>query len=273
MKYDKFVLCKRIKEIRLNRRKLYQDNSDKYEKYFCCTTQENFADSLHIDRRTIIKWEKGESIPPLDKLLDICNLVDCNIEYLLGADDMSEISPIAIASHYSKISSEIIRYGLENPDYLDCLNFFMHPDNCSELFNKFTLSAWKEFNANQSLKELKEPLTSTVIDAFSKFSAFTPINEYKKETYKKFLLSELPESKISFSSKNVKNKISIKACLILGRYNELSLSSESDHQYEDFINYLIEYTYEPLMNKAVLEIQQSRLASAFISLFSDYLSK
>lgn len=275
--YDKKELGNRIHSLRKCRWEQYKDNQDMphspYKKYSCCRTQETLASELDVERRAVSGWETGANIPSLDNLINLCNKLDCNIDYLLGTDELPEISPIAKASHYSRISSEIIRYGLDNPDYLDCLNFFMHPDNCSDLFNNVTLSAWKEYNVNQELEELKEPLKSTIIDAFEKFRVFTPINNYCKETYKQFLISSLPEKQLMFSTKKTNKGLNIKACLVLIRYQELSLSKESEHRYDDFINYIVDYTYEPLMNKDVLELQRDRLAKAFITLFTKYLSE
>lgn len=275
--YDINAISKRLKSLRKERYKLYLEHENEtkkqYTKYSYCKSQSDLSEKLRVDRRTIGKWEKGKAIPSLENLIELSDLLDCSIDYFLGTGDLPEIDPIAKASHYSRISSQIIRYGLDNSDYLDCLNFFMLPDNCSTLFNNITLSAWKEYNVDQDLSEIKEPLNSTVLRAFEKFNAVTPISQISKNIYKQFLISELPKEKLVFSSKPNDKGLGIKACLVLSRFQELSLSKESEHRYDDFINYLVNYTYEPLMNKAVLELQKEKLAKAFVSLFSRYLSK
>lgn len=256
---------------------LYLEHSkeadNKFIKYSCCRTQEELAEKLGVERRTIGNWETGKSTPPLEKLIQLSELFDCSIDYFFGTGDLPEIDPISKAAHYSGISPKIIRFGLENPDYLDCLNFFMLPDNCSALFNDITLNAGREYTINQELEELKEPLKSAVINVFEKFSAVTPISKCNKETYKKFLISALPENKLTFTTKRSSKGLNIKANLKLIRYQQLSLFNESEHRYYDFINYLTDYTYEPLMKKSVLEIQKNKLAKMFVSLFEKYLSE
>ena len=169
MNYDKELLCSRMKKMRISRKKLYLQNQEENEKYCCCLTQEDFAVAIGVDRRTVIKWEKGDSIPSLDYLLLMCNLLDCNIEYFLGADELPYIDSIAKASHFTGIEPKIIEYAPKNPYYLDFLNFFMLPENCSEMFNKITLSTWKKYWINQSLSDIKSPLIDIIKNAFKDF--------------------------------------------------------------------------------------------------------
>lgn len=48
-------------------------------------TQEQLAEKLFITDRAVSKWERGLSLPDADKMLDLCNLLDINVnELLLG---------------------------------------------------------------------------------------------------------------------------------------------------------------------------------------------
>ena len=272
MKYDKYKLCKRLKEIRLDRKDLYRSDSDTYNKYYCCITQEDFADALKVDRRTIIKWEKGESIPTLENLLTICDLLDCNIEYFLGADKSPYIDTIAKASHFTGIAPEIIKYATENPDYLDCLNFFMLPKNCTKLFNNVTLSAWKTYWISHELSDIKEPLRDVINSAFESFYSFTPFNELSEKKYKETLMSQLPEKKLNFSSEHVEDLINIKECLSILKYKECLSHSAYENRYDNFIDYLVNKTYEPLTNKVFIELQKEKISKIFIETRTNYLS-
>ena len=51
-------------------------------------SQQEFADKLNISaRQTISKWEKGIAIPQLEDMLNMCNLFNCELGYLLGEYD------------------------------------------------------------------------------------------------------------------------------------------------------------------------------------------
>ena len=54
----------------------------------CCRkdkkmTQEQLAEKLYITDRAVSKWERGLSLPDADKMLDLCNILDINVNELL----------------------------------------------------------------------------------------------------------------------------------------------------------------------------------------------
>ncbi len=118
---------------------------NEFKKYACCKSQESLAEKIGVRRQAIIDWENGNTFPSINNIIELCNAFDCSIDYLLGSGDLPEIDPISKASFYSKISPIIIRYGREHNDYLDCLNYFMLPENCSSLFNEINKKTYKSF--------------------------------------------------------------------------------------------------------------------------------
>ena len=55
-------------------------------------TQEQLAEKLYITDRAVSKWERGLSLPDADKMFDICDILDININELLIGEkiDMKE---------------------------------------------------------------------------------------------------------------------------------------------------------------------------------------
>ena len=51
-------------------------------------TQEQLAEKLYITDRAISKWERGLSLPDADKMLDLCNILDINVNELLNGEKM-----------------------------------------------------------------------------------------------------------------------------------------------------------------------------------------
>ena len=49
-------------------------------------TQEKLAERLGVSRQTVSKWETGEAIPELDKLLELSSLFSCTLDALLKED-------------------------------------------------------------------------------------------------------------------------------------------------------------------------------------------
>ena len=57
-------------------------------------TQEQLAEKLSITDRAVSKWERGLSLPDADKMLDLCSILNINVNELLNGEriDMKDIS-------------------------------------------------------------------------------------------------------------------------------------------------------------------------------------
>lgn len=55
-------------------------------------TQEQLAEKLYITDRAVSKWERGISLPDVDKMLELCNILGINVNELLNGEkiDMKE---------------------------------------------------------------------------------------------------------------------------------------------------------------------------------------
>ncbi|MEG0367856.1 MAG: helix-turn-helix transcriptional regulator, partial [Coprobacillus sp.] len=54
-------------------------------------SQEQLADQLNVSRQAVSKWETGEGYPELDKLIQISNLFDVSLDYLVK--NKEEVEP------------------------------------------------------------------------------------------------------------------------------------------------------------------------------------
>lgn len=49
-------------------------------------TQEQLAEKLYITDRAVSKWERGLSLPDADKMLELCDILDINVNELLNGE-------------------------------------------------------------------------------------------------------------------------------------------------------------------------------------------
>lgn len=49
-------------------------------------TQEQLAEKLSVTDRAVSKWERGLSLPDAGKMLDLCNILDINVNELLNGE-------------------------------------------------------------------------------------------------------------------------------------------------------------------------------------------
>lgn len=274
--YDKFKFGTNLNRIRKDRRDKYKSNRglklNPYQKYEYCMSQELLAEHLRVERRTVGKWELGISIPPIDKVVDLCNLLDCTIDELLGAGDLGGLGKADIASKYSGISKDIITHGLNDADYLDFLNYFMDPNKCSQLLEAVSLASLRMCSSDHDLDSIKDPLKSLILNVFNRYMSITPYHDYSIDSYKQFLIDSLPKNTLSFSSRNKGAGIYVCSCIPASDVKKLGLCSRNINSFNVFADYISELSYEPLFNNAMLEIKKMTIAKSFISLFENYLS-
>ena len=71
-------------------------------------TQEELAIKLNVTRQTISKWEKGLSVPDVDFLFKIADVLETNVGTLLGGAIMDEVNKDTVAEQLAKISEQLV---------------------------------------------------------------------------------------------------------------------------------------------------------------------
>ena len=64
-------------------------------------TQEKLAEQMGVSRQTVSKWEMGEAVPDLEKLLELSKLFSCTLDALMKEDLNSQadyFSPVTIVT-------------------------------------------------------------------------------------------------------------------------------------------------------------------------------
>ncbi len=66
-------------------------------------TQEKLAERMGVSRQTVSKWESGEALPEIAKLLELCEVFSCKLDDLLRQD------MAALASIYTPVEIRHVR--------------------------------------------------------------------------------------------------------------------------------------------------------------------
>ena len=64
----------------------FSDNLQKLRKE-AKLSQEALAEKLGVTRQSVSKWESGSSYPEMDKLISMCSIFDCSMDYLLNGTE------------------------------------------------------------------------------------------------------------------------------------------------------------------------------------------
>ncbi len=55
-------------------------------------TQEQLAERLDVSRQSVSKWESGQAVPELDKIVALSNIFDVTTDYLLKPSEINELT-------------------------------------------------------------------------------------------------------------------------------------------------------------------------------------
>lgn len=105
-------------------------------------TQEEFAAKLGVNLKSVQNWEQGRKLPQTEHLFKICDVLDCDLDYLIGRleERNRTIKEMAAYTGLSEKSIKMLHdYHVSKTDGQNCLptyisNILDHPD-CSVLLH------------------------------------------------------------------------------------------------------------------------------------------
>ena len=70
-------------------------------------SQEELASRLHVVRKTISKWEKGQSVPDAEQLIKLAVILETTVSELLGTQAEGEEEPNQLGKERSRINTQL----------------------------------------------------------------------------------------------------------------------------------------------------------------------
>jgi len=71
-------------------------------------TQEELAARLNVVRQTILKWEKGQSVPDAEMLAKLAEIFEVPVSQLLGSRIEPDAQPDALAEQLARINEQLV---------------------------------------------------------------------------------------------------------------------------------------------------------------------
>lgn len=155
-------------------------------------TQKQLADEIGVDIKTIGNWEQCNTLPKkLDDALALCNLFECDIDYLFGRQKEKTKTATDICEA-TGLKAEAVKYLLDNKKYnwdADFLSFFMVHDNCPKILERVFrkgvtfdyIRMLKEKGAYERLKKIY--IQTKIADHVDIFDKGEHEDRYKAELY------------------------------------------------------------------------------------------
>ena len=97
-------------------------------------SQENFGDMLGVSRQSVSKWETDQSVPELDKVVAISEMLGVSTDYLLGTESGYLGNTNLRSKYFGDVTMHDVVYDLqkfsarERRDLLKYIKFLKNPD-------------------------------------------------------------------------------------------------------------------------------------------------
>lgn len=270
-KYDISSFGKRLKKLRTDKYK--KDNI----KYNFCKSQEGLAEKLDYERRTICKWENGKTHPNIEQVLDICNFLNCDIDYLLGTSD-HPIKSAYEAADYTGIEYNNIISIINNKPLLNFLNYMLYSDDFNSIISGINNEFINKYISSDILSAYKAPLMNRIESAYAKFHANVSPFELSPKKVCDYLINEIPLSSFSKSGEGTFSNF-LKENLSFDRINQISINnkftSDTNEQiiYDAFISDTISCTFEIMEYMHTRDLKMYQLAHSFLNVVNMYITK
>lgn len=266
---NSFTVGDRIRGYREIRKKQYRKNPEENAIYSCCTSQEKFAKKLGCNRRTINRLESGKILPSIEQAYAICRVLDISFNDLVSEKENEEAGFIDWFSKQTRLKKDILYHLLKDDiNYSRYVNFFMDPKRkyLYERINNVSMAFWLD---HTEIIGIKEPLMSRICDAYHRGLM---ISGYcNEEEQKRFFGSELryylPKKDVSFTLSKKDTKFHVRL-YIEDKYETRKIDTSD---YDKLIESLVEYCFEPLRNKMLLELEEQTIAREFLKLYEEYV--
>lgn len=90
-------------------------------------TQEQLAEKLNVSRQAVSKWESGQSVPELDKIVALCELFDITTDYLLKPSelDLLSVKTQMLAKQQENLENTIQKKEKKKTTILGCVAIYL----------------------------------------------------------------------------------------------------------------------------------------------------
>ncbi len=109
-------------------------------------SQEKLAEQINVSRQSISKWESGQALPELEKIVELSKIFQVTTDYLLLEDsDKAELKPVLSEDEKDRYYKEVKSYGFWQVLYIfvSALAIFLFSQVLA--FQQNSLPVWLTF--------------------------------------------------------------------------------------------------------------------------------
>ena len=109
-------------------------------------SQEQFADKMGVSRQAVSKWESGQSIPDMEKIMTMCKLLNCNLDDLLDDGVMGKSKQNDTKLNFGDYFNEFLSFITKSYNMIWSMRFKEKIKCIFEMLFIFLILLWKTAN-------------------------------------------------------------------------------------------------------------------------------
>ena len=281
VKVKRYNIEKFGENMKKRRLKNYKKDADKY-KY--CKTQTLFSEMIESSRkkdetvtpRTIINWEKNNKLPDLKQFVELCEVLECDADYLLGIQKEPLYNLWEIGKKLN-LPYQSVEYIERDSDLQDILGFMLMHKNIPQIIEAVKQFYLMQLLSDDLLQAYEEALQKKIEKAYINFvDTILPISR-DEDTFKQFLCEQISFNRLK-GTKEEPNRLQnyIKDNLNDDRFQQIQNKIERKKEntekvlYDAFIDDIILCTYKAMEYKYNKDAFLNKITYSVMQLIEEY---
>lgn len=241
-------------------------------------TQSKLAEEIYratdTGRTAVTNWENTncQTLPDIQTLMDICNVLNCDLDYLVGGSEI-ESQDFQTMSDALHISKESINTLTDNSDYGSFLDNIINNKVFEEVLKRAHQLALNKILNDVITTSFSPDFQKRIKDLFNKYYFSVFPFDMSQENFCKYIKNSIPYSEEFNSLKFIEDNFLEDGKMFIYNSNDEFLSLCKSQQYEIIISSIADISYDYFISQNVVELSKQKLDIMLSDLLQDAINK
>lgn len=241
-------------------------------------TQSKLAEEIYratdTGRTAVTNWENTncQTLPDIQTLMDICNVLNCDLDYLVGGSEI-ESQDFQTMSDALHISKESINTLTDNSDYGSFLDNIINNKVFEEVLKRAHQLALNKILNDVITTSFSPDFQKRIKDWFNKYYFSVFPFDMSQENFCKYIKNSIPYSEEFNPLKFIEDNFLEDGKMFIYNSNDEFLSLCKSQQYEIIISSIADISYDYFISQNVVELSKQKLDIILSDLLQDAINK
>lgn len=241
-------------------------------------TQSKLAEEIYratdTGRTAVTNWENTncQTLPDIQTLMDICNVLNCDLDYLVGGSEI-ESQDFQTMSDALHISKESINTLTDNSDYGSFLDNIINNKVFEEVLKRAHQLALNKILNDVITTSFSPDFQKRIKDLFNKYYFSVFPFDMSQENFCKYIKNSIPYSEEFNPLKFIEDNFLEDGKMFIYNSNDEFLSLCKSQQYEIIISSIADISYDYFISQNVVELSKQKLDIMLSDLLQDAINK